>query len=492
MRIISEFETQFKLGQESLNKIKLDYKSRDDITKLLLGIQHISDNKELMAQIFQILKEKITIKSIGRSGMSLWKILILGLLRQVINADYDRLCNLANNHIELRKFLGHSMIDSAHCYSLQSIKDNIALVTEDVLDKINLLIVQEGHQLLDSRLIKQINIKTDSFVVKSNVHYPTDSSLLFDAMKYLINLIGTLANKHGISGWREDKYYIRKIRTLKRKATSIKHSTSKTEGVIQKRELMITEAYKELISLCQLMLTKLKSTFEQLKQRQYIKEGQVDLFKEFLGHAHRQIDQINRRVILKQVIPHSEKVFSLFNPFTEWISKGKAGVPVELGLRVSISTDQQGFILGHKTMMQEQDIDVAIAIITKVKEHFDNVYSASFDRGYYSPSNQEELSKLVQKVILPKKGKISKSEQDKIRADKEHVILRRKHSAVESNINALEHHGLDRCPDRGIDHFRKYVSMSIVAHNIHLIGALVQRKLQKRPRYKEDDTRLAA
>ena len=492
MRIISEFETQFKLGQVSLNKIKLDYKSRDDITKLLLGIQHISNNKELMMQIFQILKDKITIKSIGRSGMSLWRILILGLLRQVINADYDRLCNLANNHIELRKLLGHSMIDSCDYYSLQTIKDNISLITEDVLDKINVLIVQEGHQLLDSRLIKQINIKTDSFVVKSNVHYPTDSSLLFDAMKYLINLIGTLANKHGISGWREDKNYIRKIRTLKRKATSIKHSTSKIEGVIQKQELMITEAYKELIILCQLMLTKLKSTFELLKQSNHIKVAQVDLFKEFLGHAHRQIDQINRRVILKQVIPHSEKVFSLFNPFTEWISKGKAGVPVELGLRVSISTDQQGFILGHKTMMQEQDVDVAIAIITKIKEHVDNVYSASFDRGYYSPSNQEELSKLVQKVILPKKGKISKNEQDKIRADKEYVILRRKHSAVESNINALEHHALDRCPDRGIDNFRKYVSMSVVAHNTHLIGALVQQKLQKRHHYKEANIRLAA
>lgn len=492
MRIISEFETQFKLGQEPLNKIKLNYKSRDDITKLLLGIRHISDNKELMAKILQILKEEIVIKSTGRRGMSLWRILILGLLRQVINADYDRLCNLANNHIELRKFLGHAAIDSYDCYSLQCIKDNTSLLTKDALDKINTLIVQEGHQLLDARLTKQLNIKTDSFVVKSNVHYPTDSSLLFDAMKYLINLVGTLANKHGISGWREDKYYIRKIRTLKRKATSIKHSTSKTEGVIQKRELMITEAYKELINLCQLMLTKLKSTFELLKQSNYIKEGQVELFKEFVGHAHRQIDQINRRVILKQVIPHSEKVFSLFNTFTEWISKGKAGVPVELGLRVAISTDQHGFILIHKTMEREQDVDVAISIITKVKEHFDNVYSASFDRGYYSPSNQEELSKLVQKVILPKKGKISKNEQDKIRADKEYMILRRKHSAVESNINALENHALEACPDRGIDNFRKYVSMSVVAHNMHLIGALVQQKLQKQLRYKEANIRLAA
>lgn len=57
MRIISEFETQFKLGQSSLNKIKLDYTSRDDITKLLLGLESISINKEAQAKIFQILEK---------------------------------------------------------------------------------------------------------------------------------------------------------------------------------------------------------------------------------------------------------------------------------------------------------------------------------------------------------------------------------------------------------------------------------------------------
>ena len=81
MRIISEFETQFKLGQITLSQITLDYKSRDDITKLLLGIQHISSNKKGLEQILKILKEAISIKSIGRLGMSLWKILVLGLLR---------------------------------------------------------------------------------------------------------------------------------------------------------------------------------------------------------------------------------------------------------------------------------------------------------------------------------------------------------------------------------------------------------------------------
>ncbi len=494
MRIISEFETQFKLGQDSLNKIKLDYQSRDDITKLLLGIQEVCSNKVELEQIFQILKKAIGIKPIGRSGMSLWKILVLGLLRQAISADYDRLHNLANNHMDLRKFLGHGMIDYLDIYSSQSIKDNMALLTEDAIDKINVIIVQLGHKTLDSRLTKQLNIKTDSFVVKSNVHYPTDTSLLFDAMRYLINLIGTLANKHGLSGWRQDKYYIRKIKALKRRATSIKRSTSKTEEVAIKRERLIEEAHRELISLSQFMLTKLDSTFKKLEQSDDINitENQVNLFKEFTVHANRQIDQINRRVILKQVIPHSEKVFSLFNPFTEWISKGKAGVPVELGLRVSISSDQHGFILAHKTMEKEQDVDVAIPMITKVQKHFDNVHSASFDRGYYSPSNQEELNSLVTKLILPKKGKVSKGEQDKIRADEEYRTLRRKHSAVESNINALEHHALDRCPDRGVDNFKKYVSMSVLAHNIHQIGALVQRKMQQQNRHKEASISLAA
>ena len=81
MRIISEFETQFKLGQDALSKIKLGYTSRDDITKLLLGIQSISLNKEGRAKIFQILEKTIIVKSIGRSGMSLWRIFVLGLLR---------------------------------------------------------------------------------------------------------------------------------------------------------------------------------------------------------------------------------------------------------------------------------------------------------------------------------------------------------------------------------------------------------------------------
>ena len=128
----------------------------------------------------------------------------------------------------------------------------------------------------------------------------------------------------------------------------------------------------------------------------------------------------------------------------------------------------------------------------KIKERFSNLYSASFDRGYHSPKNQEDLSKLVEKLVLPKKGNISKKESERIKEDKVYQSLRKEHSKVESNINSLEHHGLDRCPDNGIVNFRRYVSMSILAHNIHLIGVLAQRKKQRQSYSKEAYTKLAA
>ena len=81
----------------------------------------------------------------------------------------------------------------------------------------------------------------------------------------------------------------------------------------------------------------------------------IEAIESYLAHANRQVDQIHRRVISGEVIPHCEKIFSVFEPHTEWISKGKAGVPVELGLRVCVLEDQYGFILHHHVMEHQTD-----------------------------------------------------------------------------------------------------------------------------------------
>ena len=197
-----------------------------------------------------------------------------------------------------------------------------------------------------------------------------------------------------------------------------------------------------------------------------------------MAHAERQIDQIRRRVIKGEKIPHEEKVFSVFEEHTEWISKGKAGVPVELGLRVCVLEDTMGFILHHQVMEKQTDDKVAVSIIEETQARFPRLRLCSFDKGFYTPQNREALQERLEKVVLPKKGKWSKKDR-KIETEEEFVAARKRHSSVESAINALEVHGLDRCPDHGIEGFKRYIALAIVARNIQKLGAILQQRARE-------------
>ncbi|HXH55223.1 MAG TPA: ISNCY family transposase, partial [Gammaproteobacteria bacterium] len=175
---------------------------------------------------------------------------------------------------------------------------------------------------------------------------------------------------------------------------------------------------------------------------------------------------------------HEEKVFSIFEPHTEWIVKGKAGVPVELGLRVCIVEDQYQFILHHDVMEKQTDDQIAIKIVRKAQTLFPALRAASFDKGFHSPKNQEILGVMLDLVALPRKGKLSQASRV-LEESEAFRKARRKHSAVESAINALEVHGLDRCPDHGIKGFKRYVALAIVARNIQRVGAILQKREQR-------------
>ena len=112
----------------------------------------------------------------------------------------------------------------------------------------------------------------------------------------------------------------------------------------------------------------------------------------FSLHADRQIDQIRHRAIHDEKIPHDEKVFSLFQPHTEWVSKSKAGVPLELSLRVCIMEDSHGFILHSMAMQKTTDDKVAVPMVKATKSKFPSFNACSFDKGFHSPANQTDLN----------------------------------------------------------------------------------------------------
>jgi IS5 family transposase len=480
---------QLQFGEQDIAAIELDPKSRDDIPQLLRGLQHIYTTPELRARVFAILEEIVPVgrngkadTDTGRPGMEQWKILVLGVLRLGLNADYDRLHQLANEHKTIRQMLGASgwADGEEDLYQLQTIKDNLRLFTPELLDRINCEVVAAGHQLVKKSPDAALHVRADSFVVETDVHYPTDINLLWDAIRKLIEIIAGLCAEIGITEWRQSAYQLRQFKKLYRQVQRRKHSTAKDPDKRAAKQEDVRAAHRTYLEQAEALLARVRETRVHLVLSKFpaVFLEEIDLY---LSDAERQIDQIRRRVLCGQTIPHEEKVFSLFERHTEWISKGKAGVPVELGLRVAVVEDQYRFILTHEVMQKTTDDQIAVSLVEAAVAGFPNISSASFDKGFHSPANQIALAALVPQLVMPKKGKLSQARREH-EAAPEFVDLRRQHSAVESAINALEVHGLDRCLDHGIDGFKRYVALAVVARNIQRLGAILRQQEAERRR----------
>jgi IS5 family transposase len=468
--------------QLDISKITFDLKSRDELPQVLRGLQHIYMTPSLREEIFSLLEKNIAPdvdKKNGRPGMELWKILVLGVVRLDLNWNYDRLHDSVNNHYAIRQMLGHPDFFDKHQYHLQTLKDNVSLLTPELLDEINQVVVRSGHVILKKKGNEVLRGRCDSFVVETNVHYPTDINLLFDAMRKVISLTADLCERYGLSDWRQSAYNVRQVKRFMRSAQNKKRTQGKTEAQKAKREAAIIESHQAYITLADQYLKKANNTLENLDLVSINDAMMKDAIKKFVQHAQRQINQIERRVICGEKIPHDEKVFSIFEPHTEWVVKGKAGVPVELGLKVCIQEDQYQFILHHQVMQKQTDEQIAICMVEETQKRFPDFKVNSFDKGFHSPKNQEVLNEKLEICALPRKGRLSKNAVI-IESSEAFRRARQKHSAVESAINALEVHGLDRCPDHGIYGFKCYVALAIVARNIQRVGAILQIREQKR------------
>lgn len=203
-------------------------------------------------------------------------------------------------------------------------------------------------------------------------------------------------------------------------------------------------------------------------------------------------DQIERRLLKGQTIATSEKVYSIFEEHTEWITKGKFNKKAELGHLLLITTDQYQLIVDYKIMEGEKDA----AQITPLKERIQHNYPAkkisshSFDKGFYSKDNLTALQQdYATHAVLPKRGRHNKEDKER-ESSKTFKKLRKAHSAVESNINMLEHHGLNRCVDKGLHGYKRNVGLSVLAYNLHIIGnTLLKQQIQKEEKSIQDKKR---
>jgi IS5 family transposase len=163
-------------------------------------------------------------------GMSLWEILVLGVVRLNLDIDYDFLVDHANNHIELRGTLGvrtgRVFNRGGKKHKRQTIVDNVYLIAELTIKSINEILVKAGHALIKKKenpALLELEIKSDSYPVESNIHFLTDINLSWDSARKVFDITDKIIEEAPrlLSGHRERQSNKKTIKRKNRKVSNI-------------------------------------------------------------------------------------------------------------------------------------------------------------------------------------------------------------------------------------------------------------------------------
>jgi IS5 family transposase len=465
------FSQQQILGITPIAEVVIPKNSRHELAPVLAALQHIFVDPELNERVFALIEPKIKGKKqdTGRTGMDMWEILVFATVRLALNANYDALHHFSNFDKLIRQVIGvENKLNDGKTYGLQTLKDNVSLLDEETVNQVNTMVVEAAHQFVLKKK-ETLRIKSDTYVLETNVHFPTDLNLLWDASRKGIDVMDYCREHYGLKGWRKSKFWRSGLKSSLRSAGKACVSTSKQKAAA------VTARVTEYLRQARELEEKIAQSCHELYDPAAF---DIKLFALLQGLSYYQemirkhIDLVERRLLKGEMIPAAEKVFSIFEPHTEWISKGKQNKKVELGHKVLIATDQHHFIVHHQVIEGKADAALTIPLADALLSKYKNINSLSLDKGFYSKENKELLSLEIPHLVMPKKGKpnaIEKEEESQKRFKK----LRNLHSAVESNINQLEHNGLDRCPDKGLKNYKRYVSLGILSYNLHRLGKIL-------------------
>lgn len=487
------FAPQIPLGGTPIENIQFDLASRHELLPILMALQHLYVNcKAVMNHILSLIAKDINSginSKRGCTGMSHWENLVLTALRLGCNLNFDQLADLASNHDKIRQMLCLSKWDEKQ-YKRSTIQDNFSDLKADTIRAIDQLIIACGHELSKDPLKR---VRGDSFVLKKNIHYPTDASLIVDGIRKVVNISTKLADQFSLSGWRQHDYLNRRAKRALRSLSRIARGKQPDRDVQMKAEYIdLIEQARQVVKKADLTLFDL----DRLVQEKGLKIP--DYWRGWIGELHFFIAgceyacEISALRMLEGKTPtNMDKIFSLFEPDTELINRGKRPNPIEFGHRVLIVEDNAGFILyGQQMGMGLTDEKVIVELMQRLQTRFDGgIRAASFDKGFWTPNNLKRLSEIIPLVVLPKKGKRREADQQRESA-KPFSKIRKWHAGVESKIHALvSANGMNVCRDKGAIAYDRYIAAAVMGRNLQTLGTILLSK--ERRKRKVDDPLLS-
>ncbi|MCA1660266.1 MAG: ISNCY family transposase, partial [Verrucomicrobiaceae bacterium] len=472
---------QERLDCLPIGQVKLNLNCRDELIPILRALQHLYQDDACRSEVLRLVGKDVNhgaSRKRGRRGLSYWEIIVLAAARLGCNLDYDKLQDLAENHRSLRQIMGIGDWQEEVDFDWRRIEDNLTKLRAETIKKIYALVVQAGHALKPKAIAA---VRGDTFVVETTIHYPTESTLIGDGLRKVLPLAAKLAAENGLEGWRQHEH-------LLRKAKKIVHGIGRVSRAKGRGADRLKPGYQKLLALAEEVLTRARRllgalafvmpetglTLEKLRQAAPPAQ-QENLLFHYVSLTAKVCGNARRRVLEGETLSNDEKIFSIFEPHTELIKRGKQPVPIQYGHNVLVIEDAVGFVVEHRVVEDAVlDQDLVVPVMRQVQDRFGGkIKSASFDRAFHTPENQRDLAEIVRTPCIACKG-----EEKGRKQHKEGTVAFRKarqnHPGVESGIGALQAgNGLKRCRDKGKRGFERYVALGVLGRNLQTLGKLL-------------------
>jgi len=405
----------------------------------------------------------------GRNSTPVEVILRMLIIKHLYNWSYEDTERFVNDSLVLRQFCR---------LGFQQAPDDTTL-----LRWANLLQPETVHQLLDrgTELARQHKVtrgrklRTDSTVVETAIHHPSDSTLLADGVRVISRLlrrVRTLIPEGAAASQQRFRDRTRSAKRLARTIGELAARGSMTDGEGQR-----VPVYRRLLQVAGASLGQARQVRTALAAAAGTQAMRVRRQLEQLEPlVERVIRQTERRVLQDQKVPASEKVLSLFEPHTALLRRGKVRQPTEFGRKVLLDEVEGGIVTRYVVLEgNPPDAPEFPASLAHHQERFARAPDlVAADRSFWSPENEQQArTRGVRRIAIPQRGgKRPSHERER--------WFRRGHrfrTGIEGRISVLRRgFGLGRCRYHGSDGMERWVGLGLLAHNLRTISRHQARK----------------
>jgi IS5 family transposase len=433
---------------------------------------------DLVALVHQDLVRGLKQPAAGRPGLTAVQVLRAFVLQRVKDWDLRELRARIADGYTLRRF---TTFDSHPVPGHDAFQRAFTRLTPATVRALNDAVVQGA---VTGRLEDGAQLRVDTTVVATDIHFPTDSTLLWDAVRVLTRLVGRVGEHApaAIAGFPD------RTRRARRRMQEISRLSPTQRPRQQRRK------YQDLLAVTAEVVAAARGVVAQAPAAAgdplaaALVVARCAEIAQLCPLADRVLDQTRRRVLQGEQVPVAAKLFSLFEPHTDLIVRGKARTPVEFGHKVFLAESRRGLITEYRVLdgnpADEVQVPPSLAHHVRTFGRPPALYAG--DRGFASPANEQALTAAgVARVCLPQRGGAKTPERAAHERSRAFKRGQRFRAGIEGRISVLcRGRGMKRCRLAGRDRFEVFVGLAVLANNLLRIA-----ELRKQPRVRQ---RLAA